>query len=304
METPKQAQTLVRKAALFLIEQEPQKAMGYRLLRSVRWDLLEKAPPATDRTTQMPAPQQQQREFFRGLLAAQDWQKALFGAQKAFASGGNHCWLDLQRISASCCEELGDEWIQVREAIENETALLVERVPEIAELRFADGSPFCDEATRDWLEAVRAARGGGPAQTQGAAVEDPVTEERKAANALVASGKTDQALAMVQQGVSSSVNERDRFRRGLMLCGLLLSAGRIDMAMGILDTLEERIAGHRLDSWDPDLAVEAWRMTYEACGKAAGNGEGQAKAAMRGRQQELLRKISCIDPKTAFSLGT
>ena len=42
MDNPRQAQASAKKAASFLIEKEPQKAMGYRLMRGVRWDILEK----------------------------------------------------------------------------------------------------------------------------------------------------------------------------------------------------------------------------------------------------------------------
>jgi type VI secretion system protein VasJ len=76
METPKQAMGIARKAAFFLIEKELQRPMGYRLMRSLRWDILEKSPPAEAGKTQLPGPAPQQRAYLNGLLAQQDWKNA------------------------------------------------------------------------------------------------------------------------------------------------------------------------------------------------------------------------------------
>ncbi|MBN1309579.1 MAG: type VI secretion system protein TssA, partial [Chitinispirillaceae bacterium] len=162
METPKQAQTIIRKAALFLVEKEGAKPMGYRLLRSVRWDLLDKAPPAEGGKTQITGPNAQQRAYFQKLVADKEWKTIIEKAESAFAGGGNHLWLDLQRLITTACKELGAGYTPLRNALLVETAMLLRRVPELPELFFSDGSPLCDDATRDWIAAdVQAALGGG-----------------------------------------------------------------------------------------------------------------------------------------------
>ena len=80
MDSPKQAMSIARKAVSFLIEKEPQKPMGYRLMRSLRWDILEKSPPAESGKTQFPGPAPQQRAYFQGLISQQDWKTAKISA--------------------------------------------------------------------------------------------------------------------------------------------------------------------------------------------------------------------------------
>ena len=246
MTTPKDGQTAARKAALFLIEKEPQKPMGYRLLRASRWDLLEQAPPAQDGKTQLVAPNEQQQAYFQKLVGDKDWQTALQKTEQAFTAGANHLWLDLQRVAAAAAKGLGEGWTGVHEAIVMETAMLIRRVPDIAGLSFTNGTPFCDEATKDWLEQeVKAVlssgeQGGGKKEPAGAD-SDGVARERKQVNELLAAGKVEQALEILQTAMNGSNNERENFIRSILISNLLLKGKQPDIAVSFLESLNVKI---------------------------------------------------------------
>jgi type VI secretion system protein VasJ len=306
METPKQAQALARKGALFLIEKEPQKPMGYRLMRSLRWDLIEKAPPTEGGKTQLPGPNAQQRTFFQGVLGQQDWKTALDKAEAAFAAASNHVWLDLQRIIALAAEKLGEPYAAVRSAILVETACFIKRVPEIIGLNFADGLPFCEEATKQWLstevKAVLAAQGSAEAAAAVSA-DDPLAKEQQKINELVACGQIEEAIDLVQRGIRTAHSERESFRRSIIVGTLLLKAKQPDIAVSMLEMLDQKITTYKVDQWEPDLAVEAWSVLIQAYKVAKAGKAANILLSLQEKQNTILTKVSYIDPKKALSLN-
>jgi type VI secretion system protein VasJ len=305
MDTPKQAQGIIRKAARFLIEKEETKPMGYRLMRSVRWDILDKAPPAEGGKTQLPAPNAQQRTYFQKLLTDKEWKTIIAKAETAFTSGANHLWLDLQRLIAAACRELGTEYTAVRKAVLFETALLLQRIPDLPSLSFTDGSAFCDDATKDWLatevQAVVASDEGVSATTSSA--DDPLVEERRHVNELVSAGKVEEALTEVQNNMRGSSNERDNFGRTVMIGTLLLKAKQPDIATSMLESLDQKIERYDLDKWEPDLAVEAWTALTSAYKASKVQKPQNVQTAIQEKHNTVLSKISKIDPRRAFTLS-
>ena len=304
MDTPKQAQNNAKKAAAFLIEKEPQKAMGYRLMRSIRWDILEKAPPSDGSKTQLQGPQPQQRTYFQNLLAQKDWKTALEKGEASFAGGANHLWLDLQRIIVTSCKELGDGYAAVSSAVLFETAYFLKRIPDLVSLSFSDGSPFCDDATKDWISTeVRSVSAGDSSAASAASGKDPVEEEQRKVNGLVAAGQIEDALDLVQTGIRSSANERDSFRRTIMVGSLLLKAKQPDIAISVLESLDQKITSYCLDRWEPDLAVEAWAVLVQAYKAGKVPKPQNIQLVYQEKQNTILSKISQIDPRKAFVLN-
>lgn len=304
METPKQAQGIIRKAAQFLSEKERDKIMGYRIMRSVRWDILDKAPPAEGGKIKLEGPNPQQRAYFQKLVADKEWKTLLEKGESAFVSGSNHLWLDLQRFVAAACKELGAEYAAVHRAILIETALLVKRIPDLTALQFADGSTLCDDATKDWIATeVLTALGSSSGAGGGSAAADPLIEEQRAINKLVSANQIEDALALVHTAMRASSNERDNFRRTVIVSTLLLKAKQPDIAMSMLESLDAKIDAHRLDMWDPDTAVEAWTalvMSYKVCKPQKAQ---NIQALIQDKQTAILSKIAKIDPGKSFTLS-
>jgi type VI secretion system protein VasJ len=304
METPKQAMGTARRVALFLIEKEPQRPMGYRLMRSLRWDILEKAPPAEAGKTQLPGPAAQQRAYFQGLIAQQDWKNAFEKGEAAFAAASNHLWLDLQRIITTACDKLGQQYREVKSAVLLDTAYFIKRLPDIVALSFADGTPFSDETTKRWLSGevreVFSAAGGTPAAST---TGDLFEKELKKVNELVGSGKLEEAIDLVQSGIRTAKCERDSFRRSMLVGTLLLQAKQADIAVSVLERLDQKAGVYSLEKWDPDLAVEAWSLLVLAYRAARAGKPANIQVSLQEKQNSILTKVSYIDPKKALQLN-
>ncbi len=307
MDTPKQAQAIARKAAYFLIEKEPQRPMGFRLIRSIRWDIFEKEPPSENGKTQLAPPAADLVASLNTLIANKEFKAALDKEEVAFTAGANHLWLGLQRVAAQACQGLGEPYKPVEQAIVAETGLFVKRLPGITALSFSDGFPFCDDATRDWIVKVVMpvfSHEEAASKKDSAESGDKVENEKREVTQLASSGKTEAALDLLQNAIRNSSNERDNFRRSILVCTLLMSVKQPDIALSILDSLSDKIQLYHLDKWDPDLSVEAWGIMVKVLKAARANKPPPLQASMTEKQNAIVSKISQIDPKKAFSLNS
>jgi len=289
---------------MFLIEKEPEKPLGYRLLRSLRWDIIEKAPVAEGGKTKIEALPAERKTYLLGLLSKGDWKQTLATAEKTFSSGPTQYWLDLQRISAVSCKNLGAPYESAYNAICSETALFLKRVPEIPDLCYSDGSPFCDGITREWLASdVAAAAAGGKSSGGASSVQDDsIAGEKKEINELASSGKIEAAIQILQKKINDSGSERINFKRSIMLCNLLISAKHAEIAVSILESLNEKIDRYNLHKWEPELAIETWRLLLTTYGAIGSTLQPNKQVAIQEKQNSILNKISCIDPISALKL--
>ena len=305
MKNTKQAQMDCRKIAVFLIENEPEKPLGYRLLRLLQWDLIEKAPVSENGLTRLEPPSADRIAFINNLILKKEWKRALITAEKEFCSGSTHFLLDLQRISSTACKELGNNYITVNSAICYETALFLKRIPDLLSLLYSNGTPFCDNATKDWIDSditqVQSSH-GSPVKRQDEALSDPLKNEKKEIFILSSAGKIDEAIQIMQKNINDSGSKNQNFKRELVICNLLFSAKRADIALAILESLHEKIAYYHLDEWEPQLAVEAWGLLVKAY-KIVGNSKPQnIQITFLERQNSILNKISCIDPNSSLKI--
>lgn len=306
IESPKDAQALCKKLALLLIEKEPEKPLGYRLLRSLRWEAVEKAPVVEEGKTKLDPPAPEKKTFLQNLIAKQEWKNVILTAEKTFGSATFHFWLDLQKICSDACKKLEGPYKAVHNAICIETALFIKRIPEVMDLRFSDSSPFCEESTKNWIHSevltAVASSDGSSLKKQAVMSDDLLAAEKNESDQLVAAGKVEAAVELLQGKMQSSGNERTNFRRAILLCSLLLGAKRPEIALAILESLNDKIALYNLDKWEPDLAIEAWGLLVRTYRVTSANKPQNIQIAIQEKQNIILSKISCINPGIAMKL--
>ena len=257
----------VLQAAAALREGEPGGAVAVRLLRVVRWDALAAAPPSQDGATRVEAPPARQRDALAALAGSDP---AVFAeqAERAFAAPPAHFWLDLQRLADGALAGLGAPFAEARAALRSETARLVERLPDLLDLRFRDGTPFADAATRAWASGLASAAPSATHAAEGGAETDGRFDD---ARAHAAAGDLAGALDALADAEPPG---RAGFVHRLRTAELCLGAGRADLALAVLGALAAEAETRGLDAWEPTLAADV----YAALGQAARQ-SGQAEAA-------------------------
>ncbi|KMQ52596.1 type VI secretion system protein ImpA [Chitinispirillum alkaliphilum] len=300
LDSPKDALESIRKSALFLIGKQPESPRGYRFLRAVRWGSVENAPVSDGTTTRLEPPPPERRNSISALLEKGDYKSALDTAEKVFSSGPTHYWLDLQRISATAASQLGPAYASVRDAIVLETALFLKRLPEVKNLCYSDGTPFCDPATVDWIEDEVASLFSSESASNAGKVNDSVEEDRKEVNGLVSQKKVDSALDLLLGKISDSNSERDNFRRRVIVASVMYNAKRTDLALYILETLAETIDKFNLCAWEPELCSETLSLLARVYASAAQGKQGPSQLCLLEKRENVMKKLSFVNPKAAY----
>lgn len=301
-ETTKQACALTKTAASFLIQKEPCNPAGYRLMRCIRWDQIEKAPPSDGGKTLITGPTSQQRLFFENIVAKENWKTVLEAAESTFAGSANHLWLDLQRIAATACEKLGAEYLFVKNAIIGETLLLVKRIPQILSLRFSDGSPFCEITTKDFFSSLQ-----NDHFCQGKsknANEDSrwFEKEREETEKIFTEKGYLAALDYLQTKTKTSGNERKKFIRNMTAASILIKGSQPEIAVSLLESLDEKAQEHGLVKWEPDLVCDLLLELIYAY-KTCRTRKNSNQSVLSEKINSTLCKLSRIDAVRACSIN-
>lgn len=169
----------------------PENALWYRLNRARVWAAVEQAPPAQQGETRIPGPNDRLRERLTQLMSGSDYPALLAFAESQL--GTSRFWLDVNHAAYTALINFPSGQ-PAAQAVKQETAALLTRIPGLVNLHFADGTPFANDATRQWLAELAAAPvAAGASQRQ--AVE-PALARPAAARSMPASGMVALSAAL------------------------------------------------------------------------------------------------------------
>jgi type VI secretion system protein VasJ len=239
------------------------------------------------------------------LQARGQWAELLREAESSFSHPPFHVWLDLQRLVVAALDHLGAEYAPAREAVVRELQLVVSRLPGLSTLLFADGrTRFADAATVSWLEEIAKRTGdivpntreGGARANRGLAAR--FAEPRKRFN----DGDLAGALALLRRGEPEDTSRHDAFLRRLYSAVLCLEGGQLSVARALLEELDEEIDTHRLDHWDPELALDVWTRLYACYAAQVGRAGRGGDVQQLGRDmQRVFARICRVDTARALA---
>jgi type VI secretion system protein VasJ len=302
-----QTAEMIIRAVAWMRQAEPRRPGAYRLARSLRWDALAATPPNQQHRTAIEAPPAARRDYLFGLHRRGAWADLLREAEGSFCQPPFHFWFDLQRLVVAALEHLGSEYAPARDAVVRELQLVIARLPGLPALLFADGrTRFADAATASWLEEVaKPTDAFTPNARDAAAMSRPTTalatrfaEPRKRFN----DGDLAGALTLLQSGAAGDASQHDRFLRRLYSATLCLEGGQLSVARALLEELEEDIETHRLDRWDPSLALDVWTRLYACYSAQAGRAGRGGDVQQIGRDmQRVFARICRVDTARALA---
>lgn len=200
-------------------------------------------------------------------------------------------WFDGQYLVWECLQALNAE-TAMRE-VEVQFALFLQRLPGIVGLRFHDGQPFAETATRNWIGAsvmphlqtssapVRPAERNANRPAWEQALEDVEPVLRK--DGLKA------AVQVLKQGLHAAGGGRERFLWQFGLARLCHQAKKYELARTQLETLDQQLHASGLNLWEPDLALRVIHLLHNCCELLPQN------HAVRERKDEIYRRLCHLD---------
>lgn len=197
-------------------------------------------------------------------------------------------WFDGLRQLWECLEALQAELAMTE--LELSFALLLQRLPGLPELRFHDGTPFADAATRDWitLHVERHLRKPEPAVVVDAAAE-PWESALQAVMPKLRKSGLKVAVRELKLGMHSARSERARFHWQLALARLCVLAGKPELARHQLEYLDQQLQHAGLERWEPALALQVTHLLYSCCDLLP------QSQAVRERKEDIHRRLCHFD---------
>lgn len=239
------------KVADLLTANTPGSALGYRIRRYAIWYGISSVPPTRDgvRTDLAAVSADRVAEYRESLDKAVDaglWQRI---EQSLSVSP---FWLDGHWLSARAAASLGHN--DCAEAIREDLKAFVERLPQLAELTFNDGTAFLGAEAADWLWAAPARTG---AEAAGATPWELAFDQ---ARELVAQGALPAAMQLMDEGLAAAREPRDRFYWRLTSARVLKEAGLGTLAGQQMADLQSQVQELALDAWEPALIRQLERL--------------------------------------------
>lgn len=263
--------------------------------RALRWGALV-LPPSAQGRTRVPAPR-------AGALSALDLQRqaedpiALLQLCEAlFLEPGGQFWLDLQYLFRQAARACGR--CDLEQFIDGQTGLLIKRFPELATLSFEDGRPFADPATRAWLGELRGVDRPQRATSAPDAWDAQLADALQQARDLASRKKLGEALQLLR--ALPTQTQLQRVRLHLAEAALCLQGGRPEIALPLVQSLEEQSETLRVELWDEGLALEIWRLALETRQQCVRQAAAEEKAALDRDIRRLRARICVTDPAAAL----
>lgn len=293
------------KVAGFFREKEPTNPIAFRLARTARWSEVGPIDSQGGQTALLPPPGERVAEL-RRLLDAGDWPGLLAASEEAFRE--RPLWIDAQRFADRALAGLGGPYRPARDAVALELRALLARVPDLGGLSFKDGTPLADAETREWIQSdvlsgeAGGAGAGAPAPVVHDDAGDPAELEaaREQAREHLRKKRLGEALRTLEQALAGDGSPRRRFLARLEIAGLCAEGGHDRLAQPLYEGLDEEIARHGLDRWEPELSVSVLRGLYR-CRRRLADQRGAPPEA-RARADEVFARLCRIDPVAAASV--
>lgn len=161
-------------------------------------------------------------------------------------------WFEGQMMSYQIAQSLGQKaW---SEAILSESQQFVARLPALLELKFKGGEPFVNASVKEWLLSQQQSSAQGQ-------VAGDWQDKRKEAFSLAKEGGIAVALSMLNDGLVSASEPRDKFYWRLLSADLLNSNNLDAMAKEQYQTLHAQVSTMSVTDWEPSLVEQLEQYT-------------------------------------------
>ncbi len=290
---------LLRKMALYQRGKNPASPSPYLLIRQAAWLGVEQGPPSRDGLTELREVAADRLAAFKALSEAGQHSELIDQVESSFLRAP--FWLDGHRLTASALEALGHT--EARAAVVDALAGFLHRFPALVDLRFANQAPFADDLTKLWIQDEVLGAGGqgegavppaiGAAGSAVAAPDGatPWLEVGQEAQKLAVKGKIQKAMTLFLEGRRQAASARERFLWGLEQARVCQVAGRVDLALPSLESLDEEVTRFQLEEWEPGLSVEIGRMLLLCYGNQKGKEKStpEREARIRALRARIVR---------------
>jgi len=296
----RQIQSAVRDVSTFFISQKLTDPRGYRLTRVAVWLSVDNAPPANDGVTQVVPPAAERLKFLSAKLEKAEHAELIPELEKTISRAP--FWLDGHFMVVKCLRALGAQYEKAAQTVIRETACFLSRLPELVELSFADQTPFASDQTRLWLtaEVLQSGTHDASSQAEAADAAEAWSIALTDASRLAASGDSDKAIALINDGLRQAGCMREQIYWRSTLAQLLLQIGQANAAASLLEQVINQLDEPQVSTWEPAMMALIYNLLFQSYQKQ--QVKKKDDAVLKEKTAATFRKLCWFDPITALSV--
>jgi len=290
----------IQQVAVYLNENEPMNPLSYRCTRVAAWSTAKSLPPVVNGKTKIPPPPPQVVKVLYDLRQKGDWEALVKAAELRLSRF--IFWLDVNRFAAEALVNLGGGYQEAHDVVCRETAFLVHRLSGLDGLSFSDGMPFADPETKQWLKSIEFGTStiiDEPTFTVDLGVtdadKDQMAETIQKAQALAREKKFMEAVESLQEELRKSSSKKKTLQWRLALSQILMSSKQANLAVPHFEKVLEDIELYRLEEWDPDLALEGFKLIWVGF-------NNQTDKTFKKKAMDVLNRIARLNTTEALRL--
>jgi len=290
----RQLQESARPLCGWWLEQKVGDVRALRLNRSLPWLLIESMPESnTEQITALRGLPADRLKIYQDKYEHRRYADLLVELEASLAKAP--FWFDGQRMVWECLQGVHAD-ASMRE-VELHFALFLQRLPGVTELRFHDGVPFADAATKAWISGSVMPRlqcAVAPPAIETAGAQLPWECALSDALSVLSQDGLKTAVRILKHGMRSAHGKRARFFWQLSLARLCFTARRYELAKTQLETLDQTLEQSGLDAWEPDLALQVLQLLHSCLALLPLN------QGVRDHKDQVYRRLCHLDLEVAL----
>lgn len=199
-------------------------------------------------------------------------------------------WFDGQFMVWKCLKALNAE--AAMGEVETCLSSFLSRVPGVIELRFEDGRPFADAATKIWIAEHVVAQpqvNQIPEEVEGESSRPAWEVVMDEMIPVLTSEGVKPVARLFNEHIQRALGSREKFYWRFTLARLFYSVKKYELARNQLDVLHEQMKAAGLADWEPDLYLDVLRLLYSCCELLPQN------KVVREYKEELYGRLCHLD---------
>ena len=300
----KQIQDASRSLTGFWMTTKLVDARIYRINRMAAWLNIQKAPMAntgSEDVTPIQAPLADKRKSLETMFVQGQFAEVIPAIEQVLAK--SPYWFNGHRMVSLALGSLGASHADAKNALNSEVAYFLSRVPDVINLKFADGTPFVDDQTMMWLKTeVQSASGGGSSTESGAQTSGAWVAGMTDAQSAAAGGTVEKGIHILEAGIASSASMREKMYWRLALAEFLIQIGKLNVAIPQLEMMARNATQYQLNEFEPKLAAAIQKHLYESYEKSLDANKKDKDPEVQNKLNLAFANLCELDPLSAMSI--
>lgn len=255
-----------------------------KITRMLSWLNIEGLPQSTNNITFINPPSSINLNKINDDIKNKNYEDAFFLIQKTIEK--SPFWLDGHFLSYEILKETNNEYLanEVKTNLES----FIKTNAGVQELFFKDETPFANKKTMEFLNSFNTE------SIKKEKEEEKIVQIKNTNDDFINNNNIKEAMELLQEQYDLSSSMQGKFKLRLQQSKLAIKGKEFNMALVLLDELEESIVTYNLDEWQPELASEVYILILKNFFKQSIN---------TNRMQNAYERLCKIDISHALNIN-